>query len=208
MKRFVLFVFLSTLLFSCAPTASPTPAMVTVYATPAAEPWLADLYACADAASVVLNVSPDAPQIFLRVGAPVELVTPAFQIGAEDLLVAVQRASPVGSLTGGQVRLLFSGRADPSLRVWVYASGADLQEVFDQAAMQGRSVVSSARVAVDPRQMSEALNADANAVGILPRHWLAGDVREVFVIPSVPVLAITPLEPQGVVRDLIACLQK
>jgi hypothetical protein len=55
--------------------------------------------------------------------------------------------------------------------------------------------------------MSDLLNADPTVVGVLPRHWKMGDTREIFVISSVPVLAITPTEPQGATRNLLACLQ-
>jgi hypothetical protein len=71
-------------------------------------------------------------------------------------------------------------------------------------------------VAVNPQQMSDVLNSESNAVGILPRHWNpstgsgqgAGDVREVYSVAKVPVLAIAQSEPQGVINHLIGCLQK
>jgi hypothetical protein len=56
--------------------------------------------------------------------------------------------------------------------------------------------------------MSDMLVRESNAVGILPRHWEMGDTRVVFTVANAPVLAITNSEPQGVVRGLIACLQK
>jgi hypothetical protein len=74
--------------------------------------------------------------------------------------------------------------------------------------MKGRSVSSSAHVAVTPQQMSDVLNSESNAVGILPRHWKAGGVRDVYSVTKVPVLAITQNEPQGAVNQLISCLQK
>jgi hypothetical protein len=49
---------------------------------------------------------------------------------------------------------------------------------------------------------------DANTLGILPRHWKVGDDREVFKIATVPVLALTNSEPRGLIKELIACLQK
>jgi hypothetical protein len=90
----------------------------------------------------------------------------------------------------------------------VYDSGEDVQEVFDQSVMQASSVSPSARLAVNPQQMSDTLVNEANTLGILPRHWKAGDVREVFSVGTVPVLAITNAEPVGVLEELIACLQK
>jgi hypothetical protein len=56
--------------------------------------------------------------------------------------------------------------------------------------------------------MSDTLVNESNTIGILPRHWKVGDTREVFAVATVPVLAITKSEPQGVIQDLIACLQK
>jgi len=55
--------------------------------------------------------------------------------------------------------------------------------------------------------MSDTLNNEPNTVGILPRHWKAGDSRVIYTIPDVPVLAIATEEPQGAIRAVIACLQ-
>jgi hypothetical protein len=107
-----------------------------------------------------------------------------------------------------EVRELFAGQGDPSVGVWVYASGEDVQRVFEQAVMQGRSVTSQARMAVDPGHMSDTLNNEPDSIGILPRHWKAGDSRFVYTIPDVPVLAIATEEPQGANQAIVACLQK
>jgi hypothetical protein len=56
--------------------------------------------------------------------------------------------------------------------------------------------------------MSDVLVNESNTVGILPRHWKVGDTREIFVVLTVPVLALTQSEPRGAIRELIACLQK
>jgi hypothetical protein len=103
---------------------------------------------------------------------------------------------------------LFAGQGDPSVQVWVYASEEDVQIVFDQFVMAGRSVTPSARLAVNPQQMSEILVNQPNTVGILPRHWKVGGVRDLYLIAAVPVLALTKSDPQGAVKELIACLQK
>ena len=209
MKRLGVFAFLCLILLTaCNGPASMDTQIVSVYATGAAEPWLHELYDCANAASVMLDITPDSPQILLRIGEPPALSTPAFQIDTEEILVVVQRVSPVQYLNIAQVQALFGGQGDPSLQIWVYANGEDVQDIFEQTVMQSRNIVSSARVAVNPQQMSDLLNAGGNAVGILPRHWKAGDTREVFSAGSFPVLAITPSAPQGIVQELITCLQK
>jgi len=103
---------------------------------------------------------------------------------------------------------LFAGQGDPSVKVWVYSSDGDIQKAFEQAVMAGRSVSSSANLAVSPGQMSDVLNAESNSVGILPRHWKMGTVRDVYSAGNVPVLAIVKEEPQGIVKELLGCLQK
>ena len=206
----ILFLLSSLLLFSCSSnTPSVTPQLVTVYSTSAAQPWLAPLYACAESFAVISRVdNASSADIVLRVGEPEFLTSSAYQIDTEDILIVTHRQSPVQNLTLEEARALFAGQGDPSVQVWVYASEEDVQEVFDQFVMEGRSVTSSARLAVNPQQMSDTLVNESNAVGILPRHWKAGDTREVYAVATVPVLTMTNSEPQGVIKELIACLQQ
>ncbi|MBK9928059.1 MAG: hypothetical protein IPP66_22545 [Anaerolineales bacterium] len=182
---------------------------MTVYASPAATSWLSDLYECAKpVATIRLADSPATADIRLQIGEPKYLSSFAYQIDEEEVLVVTHRQSPVQNLTLEQVQMLFAGLGDASVQVWVYAPEDDVLNVFDQFVMKGRSVSSSAKMAVNPQQMSDILNAEPNAVGILPRHWKVGDVRDVYSVAKVPVLAVTQSEPQGAVSQVIGCLQK
>jgi hypothetical protein len=209
-KKYSVLLLSSLFLFSCStPTPSVTPQLVTVYSTSAAQPWLPQFYECAGTSSAISRVDdPAAADIILRVGEPPFLNSPAFQIDTEEILIVTHRQSPIQDLTVEQARALFAGMGEPSVQIWVYAPGEDVQEVFDQAVMAGSIVNPSARLAVNPQHMSDTLVHESSAVGILPRHWKAGDVREVFSAATAPVLAITQTEPQGVIQELIACLQK
>jgi len=179
---------------------------VDVYATSAAQPWLTELYACAADSGVVLNVNAQSPEIYLRVGEPDVLVSGAYKIDEEEILIAANRENSVQNLTLAEVQDLFA-QGNPSAQVWVYPSDADVQRVFDQLVMQWRSVSSFARVAVNVQNMSDALKSDPAAIGILPHHSVTNDLREVYSAGTVPVLAVTKSEAQGVVIDLISCLQ-
>ena len=203
----IIFVVLSS---SClTSTPSVTPQLVTVYSTSAAQPWLPPLYECAGTSTVISRLDdPSTADIVLRVGEPAFLDLPAFQIDTEEILIVTHRQSPVQNLTLEDARDLFMGQDDPSVQVWVYSSGEDVQQVFERVVMDGRRVISSARIAVTPQQMSDTLVNEVSTVGILPRHWKVGDTREVFSVATVPVLAITNPEPQGLIKELIACLQK
>jgi hypothetical protein len=209
MKRFALFFLL---LFSSActpPTPSATPEVIPVYSTAAAQPWLSELYDCAGTASVISRVDdPSTAAIVLRVGEPETLSSPAYQIDVEEILVVTQRQSTIQNLSLEEARALFAGQGNPSVQVWAYASGEDIQDVFNRLVMQEQNITPAAHLAVNPQQMSDTLVNEPNTVGILPRHWKAGDSREVLSVGTVPVLAITSEEPQGVAKQLIACLQK
>lgn len=209
-KANLIIFIVAFVLVSCSPaTPSVTPQIISVYSTFAAELWLPSLYSCAGTSTVLSRVDdPSAAEILLRVGEPEFLESPAFQIDTEEILIVTHRQSPIQNLTLEGARALFAGQGDPSVEVWVYAAGEDVQEVFDQVVMAGRTVSASARLAVHPQQMSDTLVNESNAVGILPRHWKAGDTRDVFSVATVPVLAITNAEPQGVIQEIIACLQK
>ena len=208
-QKYAIFL-LSTFLFSCSPsTPSTTPQLVSVYSTSAAQPWLPEVYACAGISSVISRVDdPSAADIVLRIGEPSFLDSPAFQIDTEEILIVTHRQSPIQNLEVETARLLFAGQGDPSVQVWVYASEEDVQEVFDRVVMEGGRVSPSAWLAVNPQHMSNTLVNEPNTVGILPRRWKVGDAREVFSVTTVPVLAITQSEPQGVIQEILACLQK
>ena len=210
-KDIIIFLLSSFLHFSCStstPHTSRTPQIVAVYSTSAAQPWLSDLYVCASSTTVILRVDDESSaEIVLRVGEPGFLASTAYQIDTEEILIVTHRQGPVQNLTLEEARALFAGHGDAAVEVWVYTSEEDVQGVFDQFVMEGRTVTSSARLAVNPQQMSDTLVNESNAMGILPRHWKAGDVREVFSVATVPVLAITQSEPEGVIKELVACLQ-
>ena len=211
-KVFLLFLLSSFLIVSCstATPPPPTPQVVSVYASFAAEPWLTELYDCAaQQPNVILSRVDDSnsAEIVLQIGEPA-VTSFAYQIDEEQILIVTHRQSPIQNLTLEQAQALFMGLEDASVQVWVYASDADVQKVFDQFVMEGRSVASSAQVAVSPQQMSDTLVNEPNAVGILPRHWKVSDMREVYSAATVPVLALTKNEPQGTIKELIACLQK
>jgi len=209
MKAKALLLFIPILATACGTnTPQTTPEVVSVYSTSAAQPWLDSLYACAESFAILSRVDdPDSAQIVLRIGEPAFLSSFAYQIDEEEILIVTHRQSPIQNLTLDEARALFMGLGDPSVQVWVYASGEDVFGVFDQVVMEGRSVTSSAKIAATPQQMSVVLVNESDSVGILPRHWKAGDSREVYSVAKVPVLAMTKSEPQGAVGQLIGCLQ-
>ncbi len=182
---------------------------IDLYATPAAQPWYSEIYACAPP-GVVLRVaaSPSEAQLVVRLGAPAAFAGHAYQIGVEQVQVVTHRQSPLQNMDASGVRELFAGLGDPSLEIWIYAAGEDVQQLFSQQVMEGRPVTTLARLAVSPQHMSDAILSSPAAVGILPRRWKAGDSRVLYTLPDVAVLALVQEAPQGGMRTMLACLQE
>lgn len=208
LSSIVLFLLSAFLHISCVSPAPAAPTQtISAYATSSAQPWLSELFACANERAVAVNVNANAPDISLRVGEPENLSAYVYRVGEEEILVVAHRESAVQNLSLAEVRALFAGQGEPSVQVWVYPSALDIFEVFEQVVMQGRSAASFARVAVSVEAVSDAVGSESNAVGILPKHRLTENMREVYSLGTFPVLALTDSEPQGAVRDLLACLQ-
>ena len=225
MKHTFTFLILACFLLSSCNSATPTAAVepITVQYTATTAPWLADLYDCAGANVVAAEqraadfLDPQSVNLAIRIGQPDNLISHAFQIGSEELLVIVNPHNPVNALTAEQVRGLFTGQvliwqevngSNAPVQVWAFSSGEDVQQIFEQTALGGSPVTSTARLAADPDEMAQAIASDVNAVGILTRHWKMGNVSVVYTVATLPVLALTNAEPQGAIQELIACLQK
>jgi len=229
MKRSFTFLLLTLLLLtlfllaSCSPTTPiAVPESITIQYSAAAQPWLSAVFDCAEKTPIFADQRAvqyfDPPvDIAIRLGEPEQLRTPAFEIGIEEIVVIVHPQNPVTEIGVTEVRELFTGRIrkwsqlggpDASVRVWLYASSEDIQQIFEAAVMQGGTVTSLAQLATNPDEVYQAIADDVNAIGILPRSWKAENVQEVYVAATVPVLAIIPSEEQGVTADLLACLQE
>lgn len=203
------FLLASFIIASCA---SPTPNVpaetITAYTTDSAQPWMSELFACANEQNILVEINAENPDIFLRIGESGNFVSPTFQIDEDEILVVVNRESSIQNLTLEEAQALFAGQGDESVQVWVYASGLDLQMVFDQFVMKSRSVTSFARLVSNPQEMSDVLGSESDAIGFLPKRWVTGNIREVYSVGIFPILAITQNEPLGAVSQLIGCLQK
>lgn len=216
-------IVLIVLLPACSPaTPTPAPASLTIQYTASARSWLPRLVDCAGNVTISTeqrlgeDFDPNA-DLAIRIGQPIPLTSTAYRIGTEDVLVIVNPQNPIHKLSADQVSGLFRGQiqtwkditgVDSPVVIWVYPQGEDVQQVFEQALLAGSPISSAARLANSPEEVAQAVAKDMNAVGILTRGWKTGDVVEVFVAASVPVLVITPTSPKGARAALLACLQK
>jgi phosphate transport system substrate-binding protein len=225
MKRvFPFFLLTFFLLSSCASPAPAATSSLRVQHTAAAAPFLADLADCADQTGVTLQPDLRLASAFDLTGADLALrlggsgvASPAYQVGADEIIVIVNRQNPSGALDAETVRGLFSGRIqnwkevngnDAPVQVWVFAAGEDVQQAFVSAALDGGPVAPAARLAMTPDEMSQAVADDVNAVGILTRRWKAGNVADAYTAASVPALILVPSDAADDAAAFIACAQK
>ena len=74
--------------------------------------------------------------------------------------------------------------------------------------MAGGLITSQARLATSTQNMSDSVGQNPGSIGILPRRAKTASTQEVYGGVFVPVLAIAKSEPQGVLKELLTCLQK
>ena len=210
---------------SCAPSApAVTPDPFSIQYSFAAAPWLENLSTCAGNRVIDTELraadfqDPESSDLVMRLGQPAKLITPAYQIGSDDLLVIVNPQNPVNQLTADQVNALFTGRfqtwnfingTDTPVQVWVFPAGEDVQQVFEKSVLNSSPVTSLARLANSPEEMSQAVSNEAGSVGIITRRLKTKTTSEVFTAAShLPILAITRSEPRGALAQILACMQK
>lgn len=206
--RLALLVAMMGSLLACASPGQVegAPRVIEVHATPAVQPWLADLYACAPPGTVLrAAANPAEAELALRLGEPLAHAGALYRLGNEQLLVVAGAESPLAELSAPEVQELFAGLGDPPVQVWVYDADQDVQQVFSSALMDGRPLTTQARLATGPERMRQALEQDPEALGLLPGRWGTGTLRVLHTLPDVPVLALVPPEPQAGLLALLAC---
>ncbi len=156
----------------------------------------------------------------------------ATQVGWEDIVVIASVSNPLEKLSTGQLQQLFGGQTtrweklspapaglSGEVHLWNYPPGDELRQTFEMAVFQVNSGLAQPMLAPDPQAMIEAVGSDPIAIGYIPKGWLGsaaadqkGGVKAISLEASLvqalhlPVLAISPAEPQGAARALLVCL--
>ncbi len=154
--------------------------------------------------------------------------TNLFQVGWEQVVVVVNKDNTLSQLTSFDVKSIYSGQitkwendSNLPIQVWVMPEGDPTRTIFDNAVLSSQSLSSEAMLAPDPSAMLEAISENVEAIGYLPRSFLttsdstfASKVRILQLEPSLevklrqPVIAVTHGEPEGLLRELMVCLQR
>ncbi|MHC1740015.1 MAG: undecaprenyl-diphosphatase UppP [Anaerolineaceae bacterium] len=171
-------------------------------------------------------------------GVPDHLAQSTFEIGSERLVIAVNANTPLQTLPLNVARQLFNGEINTwgqlhttcpdcftqayknsidgeTISLNFYSPDEDIQDLFIQKIM-GSQAISSASGWLIPSvvAMQESLANNPSAIGFIPAHLLNSNLKEISlggfdtVSLNSPILAISPVEPQGITREWLVCLQK
>jgi hypothetical protein len=206
----------------------PTPDTVLVQITPALQKLTPRLQACAQQDTTVgLRVKEVPAQALDFRQAAVSLridLAPGTQPYAADLgSIQIAIIAPPGQapshLSRNDLANIYNGRltqwpgSSQPIQLWTYLPGDDLRQAFERLVPGEQSEQPPSqqlRLAPSPQAMLDAVAASPGALGYVPKDWLDARVQAIplDVTLAAPLLALTPAEPQGAARRLIACLQK
>jgi hypothetical protein len=131
-----LYLLLVFLLASCTSNALPADVdeqVIRVYVSPAAEPWLEDVYDCAARSPEwLVERTPDitSANLVLRVDHTSSLGGEPYQIGEAELVLLLNADNPLSQLSRQEVQAIFSGNIrnwagvggdNANIQIWAYA---------------------------------------------------------------------------------------
>jgi hypothetical protein len=241
MKRFLLLglvLFLSACGTPDVSTPAPTPSAIKVIYPAALQIWANKLINCASNDPLIalyfiqsdtLDTNLLENDIVLELGVSTQDITDSnlFQVGWEQVVVIVNKDNQLSRLSNDDLKSIFSGQvskwenaSNQPIQVWVMPEGDPTRTIFDNAVMRTQPLSSEAMLAPDPSAMLEAISADVDSIGYLPRSILntsdsasANKIKILQLESSLelelhqPVIAITENEPKGLLHNLLVCLQ-
>jgi len=171
--------------------------------------------------------------VYLSYGTNAEIGADIYQIGSDQLAVAVNASRGMQQIPITLVDSIFSGRTttwgeayttcpdcfnsdltsnSDAIRIWILPEDSGLWSAF--TALYLDALPSSfANIAPNARIMYQMLAADPNAIGVLPAGWLNDSVTGLTVRGenstsiSLPILAAAHTEPDENLSQWLACIQ-
>ncbi|MBL7163338.1 MAG: hypothetical protein ISS57_12085 [Anaerolineales bacterium] len=207
--------------FDYAPL-SPTPEHISVIHTPAIG-WIKDtLHQCAvDHPEIALTVEewpaaaldPGAADVIIKLGTPPEdFASDATLLGWEQIVIIAHPNIPASQLELPDLQNIYTS-LDPVYQAWTYPETSPLRSTFDEVVLNGTAPSPHTKIAPSPIAMLESMQTDSSAVGYIPQSWIAeGDIQVIPMNDEIksalrqPIIALTNDEPDGVARELLACL--
>lgn len=144
----------------------------------------------------------------------------AAPIAQEQVRLIVNPVNPLETIDRTTLRQILEGQITEwsqigvmpgkELSLWVYPPEDEVQRAIERLLGDELRITTFANLAADPESLRTEVESDQNAIGFLPAAWLTSGVKTVEIeAPDIdlPILALAEKEPQGMVRQYLACLQ-
>jgi hypothetical protein len=176
---------------------------------------------------VDMNINPNSVVLQLGESSESSDNSSLSQIGWEQIDLISNQERHVSQLTRSDLQSIFSGitknwdgDTGQPIQVWVFPVEEAGRKYFDLSVLQSYPITTEARLAPDPDAMIQAISNDPNSIGYIPESMISSSdpalvskVKILQVDKSLqaelhqPVIAITKNEPEGLLRELLVCVQ-
>jgi len=158
-----------------------------------------------------------------------------FRLGSDRLVLAVHKNNPLEKLKVDQAFFLIRGGLatwgdaikqfcpectapetylSSTIEPWQYTPGTDVFGEVANLSLESPAA-SLGRVWITPgsKSLAEAITNNPSAIGWLPARWLNENLKEIAIegidpaLQVIPVLAVTPQQPQSILQEWLHCLQ-
>lgn len=213
------------------PTPAPSMQSLRLEYSPGSRPALPAFEQCAGSYPRLALLPDEIPvpvmsqsgaDLWLRLGIPDNWSGYALQLAEERIVFVVHPDNPIRTLEPEEIRSIYSGQvqswdqvggAKQSIQVWVLPPSDEARQTVDQNLLAGQTISDQAYLAAGPDRMLKAVADDPGAIGYIPQAWTDPSVKVVTLPEDLnnsltkPLLALSAAEPQGLARQLLACLQ-
>ena len=137
------------------------------------------------------------------------------QIGLEKLVV-ITHPNNETSPTKTDLQNIFTGRlnnwvkvgGEGEIAVWVLPAENEASQIFQEYYLDSMLFKGSSQVAPGPAQILEVVGSDPLSIAYLPQSWSTSTISALDIGIEVPILVLADSEPEGELREFVACLQK
>ncbi len=136
----------------------------------------------------------------------------AIQLGWAQLVLIAHPDNHFVSLDQDKIQELYTVPSS-TIQVWTYPPNNELRQLFEEGFLAHKAVPPNAMIAPGPAEMITAILQNSSALGYVLDTWVTSQVQVIPLDTATqsalrqPILAVTQGEPDGALREYLACLQ-
>jgi hypothetical protein len=230
----LLLIVVSFTLMSCTDVSDLSAAetdleVIDLQIIPELQHWLPQIAACAESIpefGITTHILPDnalalnSTDLIIRLGTRRESDPYVSVLGTENLVILVGDEVQLSSITQSDLMDIYSGKmthwddeTGSTIQTLSFPEGSTLGELFVETYLETLPINSKPTIFYTSEKLLSGLKANPYAIGYLLASQVPTGINILEVIDLDAgiqqqfVLAVTPEEPQGKLRNLLLCLQ-